>query len=228
MEENKFFRSLWRFNGLILMVAGLMSIFVLVFAGFKIFRDTKKVRNAWDIGNVQEENEVKKKWHLGYMSPIRGTPYVMVPLNSDQSYAQSYYSKTYPSVRNLIFINRRNNEKNWLFDDHQYLIADIDFLSEKQYRSDDVRAILYKIVKSDTDKDKRLTTGDLQTVGLSLPSGKSYKEILDEIDLIIGHSAIDKNTLLIVFQRKGIGFSANVNLSTFTVSNETELTKVSR
>ena len=229
MEKNKFFRFVWRFNGLILMIAGLLSILVLVFGGYKVFRDTTRENNTWDIVNVQEENEVKKNWHLGYMSIIRGSPYVMVPLNSNQIYAQSYYSKTSSSVRNYIFSNMKSNEKNWLFDDNQYLIADIDFLPEKQNGSDDrdVRAILYKIVKRDTDNDKRLTTDDLQTVGLSLPSGKNYREILDEIDLIIGHTVVDKNTLLIVFQRKGIGFSANVDLSTFTVSNETELHKVS-
>lgn len=229
MEESKFFRFVWRFNGLIFMIAGVLAIGVLAFAGYKIIKDVTRERNTRNIVNVQEGNNVKEKWQLGYMSNIQGSRYVMIPLNSDQSYAQSYYSKSSSSARNYLFINSQNNEKHWLFKTNHYLIADTDLLSEKEYGSDEreVRAILYKIVKSDTNNDKRLTNDDLQTVGLSFPSGKGYKEILKGIDLFIGHRLIDKDTLLIVFQRKGVGFSANVNLSAFTISNETELPKVS-
>lgn len=229
MEESNFFRFVWRFNGLVFMIAGVLAIGVLAFAGYKIIKDVTRERNIRNILNVQEKNNVKEKWQLGYMSSIQGSPYVMIPLNSDQSYAQSYYSKSSSSARNYLFINSLSNEKHWLFETNQYLIADTDFLSEKEYGSKEreVRAILYKIVKSDTNHDERLTNDDLQTVGLSLPSGKRYREILNGIDLFIGHRLIDKDTLLIVFQRKGIGFSANVNLSDFTISNETELPKVS-
>ena len=229
MEESKFFRFVWRFNGLILMVAGVLSICVLVFAGYNIIKKgVNRGKTNRNIVNVQEKNSVDEKWKLGYMSSIQGSPYVMIPLNSDKSYAQSYYSKSSTSVRNYLFINSQNNEKHWLFGTNQYLIADTDLLSEKKYRADErkVRAILYKIAKRDTNSDQRLTNNDLQTVALSLPSGKGYKEILDGIDLFVGQRLIDKDTLLIVFQREGIGFSANVDLSGFIVSNETELPKV--
>lgn len=229
MEENKFFRFVWRFNGLILMIAGMLSIIVLAFAGYGIIRDVTRERNTHNTVNVQDENDIKEKWQLGYMSNIQGSPYVMIPLNSEQSYAQSYSSKSSSSTRNYLFINSLNNEKHWLFGNNDYLIAETDLLSEKEYDSDkrEIRAIIYKIVKSDTHDDKSLTNDDLQTVGLSLPSGRGYKEILDKIDFFIGHRLIDKETLLIVFQRKGVGFSANVNLSDFTISDETEWPKVS-
>ncbi|PIU67745.1 MAG: hypothetical protein COS84_03740 [Armatimonadetes bacterium CG07_land_8_20_14_0_80_40_9] len=153
----------------------------------------------------------------------------MIPLNSDQSYAQSYYSKSSSSARNYLFINSKDNEKHWLFGTNKYLVSDVALLSEKDYDSDSskVRVILYRIVKNDTNGDKRLTDDDLLTVGLSLPSGKGYKEILDGIDVFVGQRLISKDILLIVFQRKGVGFSANVNLLGFTISNETELPKVS-
>ena len=211
------------------MIAGVLAICVLAFAGYRIMKDVTRERTIRNIVNVQEENDVKEKWQLGYMSTIQGSPYVMIPLNSDQSYAQSYYSKSSSSARNYLFINSLNNEKHWLFQSSQYLIADTEFLSEKEYGSKDreVQAILYRIVKSDTNNDQRLTNDDLQTVSLSLPNGKGYTEILNGIDLFVGNRLIDKDTMLIVFQRKGKGFSANVNLSDFTISNETELPKVS-
>lgn len=58
-----------------------------------------------------------------------------------------------------------------------------------------------------------------------MPNGKGYTEILRDIDLFIGRRLIDKDTLLIVFQRKGVGYSANVNLDDFIISDEAELPK---
>lgn len=229
MEESKFFRFVWRFNGLILMVAGVLAIGVLAFAGYKIVVDITRERGTYNIVNVQEKGDIKEKWQLGYMSKIQGSPYVMIPLNSDQGYAQSYYSKSSSSARNYLFINSQNNDKHWLFNTNQYLVVDSDLLSENESASEEreIRAILYKVVKSDTDNDKRLTNKDLQTIGMSLPNGKSYKEILEGIDVFVGQRLVDQDTLLIVFQKNGIGYSANVNLSGFIVSNETELPKVS-
>ena len=66
MEENKFFRYVWRINGLILMITGLLAIGVLVFAGYKIYTETSRERNTRNIVNVQEETQIKEIWKLGY------------------------------------------------------------------------------------------------------------------------------------------------------------------
>lgn len=230
MEESKFFRFVWRFNALVLMATGgILATGVLAFAVTIIFRDVTKERNTRDIVNVQEESNVQQKWQLGYMSTIQGSPYVMIPLNSNQSSAQSYYSKSPYHTRNYLFINSQNNEKHWLFSTNQYLVVANDLLSEKEYGSNEseVRAILYRIIKSDTNNEKRLTDNDIQTIGISLPSGKGYKEILGGIDLFVGQRLIDKDTLLVVFQRRGVGYSATVNLPGFTISDEAELPRVS-
>ena len=230
MNENRFFRFVWRFNGLILMVAGMLSIFALLIGGYGFIRNTTRERGTRNIVNVQGDAPIEEKWQLGHMSPIEGGPYVMIPLHSDQKYAQSYYSKSSSSARNYLFINSQNNKKHWLFDTNQYLIAYISLLSEKEFRAEkrNIRAILYRVVKRDTNGDKRLTDDDLQDMALSRPSGKGYKEILNGIDVFIGQRLIDEDTLLIVYQRKGIGYSANVTLSDFHIANESALPKVPR
>ncbi len=65
----------------------------------------------------------------------------------------------------------------------------MDLLSVGKVQSDkdEVRAILYRIVKADTNGDERLPHEDMQSIGLSSPDGKGYKEILAES---IGSSAI--------------------------------------
>ena len=227
-DDSRFFQFVWRFNGLVIMAAGIMALAVIAFTGYQIFQDMAKDKKARDIVNVQGDSDSKETWHLGYMTGIEGSPYVMIPLIADQGYSQSSYSESTQSARNYLFINSQNNEKYWLLNTNQYVIEDADLLSEKDYNSDnrDVRAILFRIVKADSNNDRRLTNDDLQSVALAMPDGKGYKEILSDIDWLIGSRLIDKDTLLIVFQRKGVGYSATVSLPGFVISDETELPKV--
>ncbi|MBT3041009.1 MAG: hypothetical protein KME37_18960, partial [Candidatus Thiodiazotropha sp. (ex Codakia orbicularis)] len=228
MEENKFFRNIWRINGLILLVAGILAIGVLTFAGYKLYGETTHDRSARNIVNIQEGSEIKEKWHLGYMTDIQGTSYVMVPLNSDQSYAQSYYSKSASSARNYLFIDSKNNDQHWLFKNNEQLIADKTMLSEHGYGNEErnVRAILYQVIKKDTDKDSRLTSKDLKTISISHSNGSGYKELTQGVDIFVGQHTVDENTLLIVYQKQGVGYSANVSLSNLALSNEQKLPKV--
>lgn len=228
MEENKFFRFVWRFDGVLFMIAGVLLIGVLAIAGYKIARDVTRERNTCNIVNVQEGVDLEENWLLGRMMDIQDSPWAMIPLNSDQSYAQSYYSKSSSSARNYLFVNSRTNEKHWLFKTNQYLIAHAIFLPKTGYgpREKPVRVILYQIVKSDTNGDERLTDEDLKTIALSSPDGRDYKEILDGIDMVVGHKLVDENNLFIVFQKNGVGFSANVSLADFKIGHETELPKI--
>lgn len=227
-DESKFFRFVWRFNGLIIMAAGVLAIGVLGFTGYSILQDMTRDRNPRNIVNVQEESNIEETWQLGYMRRIEGSPYVMIPLSSVQDDSQSYYSKSTHLARNYLFINSQDNEKHWLFNTNEYLIENADLLSENNYNADNrqTRAILFRIVKVDSTGDQRLTNDDLQSVGLSMPDGKGYKEILTDIDLFVGSQLIDKDTLLIVFQRGGVGYSASVDLNGFVISDVAELPKV--
>jgi hypothetical protein len=72
MEENEFFRFVWRFNGLIPMIAGVIAIGVPAFAGYKIIKDVTRERNARNIVNVQEENNIKEK-----MAAFKHAPFGM-------------------------------------------------------------------------------------------------------------------------------------------------------
>jgi len=228
MEENRFFKLVWRFNGLILMIAGVLAIGLLIFVGYTLIKEKTSNRNVTNIINIQEETDIKEKWKLGHISNIQGSSYIMVPLTSDQNYAQSYYSKSSSSIRNYLFINSKDNTQNWLFDNNKYLINSINLLPNSQYneKKKNVKAIMYQIVKQDSNKDSRLTSDDLQTVALSLPDGTGYKEIIHNVDNFVGQSLVDENTMLIIYQIDGIGFSVIVDLSSFKVTNETVLKAV--
>ncbi len=92
MEENKFFRFVWRFNGIILMIAGILAIGFLAFAGYQLYEEFTRDRVVSNIVNIEKNTTIEESWQLGYMQEIQGTPYVLIPLNSEQNYARSSYS----------------------------------------------------------------------------------------------------------------------------------------
>lgn len=228
MEDNRTFKFIWRFNAIILMVAGILSIGILFFAGYHVIKDAVKERNTRNIVNVDEDDSIDEKWELGRLYEIEGTSFLQIPLVSDQRYAQSYSSKSSDSVRNYLYIDTKNNTKNWLFKTNEFLVADIDYLSEKIYNTEDriVRAILYTVIEKDTNGDKRLTTKDDKTIAISMPNGQGLKKLFTGIDIIIGHQVINKENMFIVYQIQNKGFSAYISLKDFTIGNETELPKL--
>jgi heme/copper-type cytochrome/quinol oxidase subunit 2 len=212
MEENKFFKFVWRFNGVVFMITAVLAIGVLSFAGYRMYQEVTRERATRNIVNVAEDSPIKETWQLGHLQNISGTSYVIIPLYSDQNYAQSYFSKSAQSTRNVLFINIKTNQKKWLFDTNNYLIINEEHLSEKEFdhRDRNIRAILYSVVKKDTNGDKRLTNDDKIDVALTTPSGDNYKELLNGIDHLVGYRLLDKDTMFMVFQKQGIGYSASV------------------
>lgn len=230
MEENRFFKFVWRFNGLALMIAGILAIGLLLVAGFIMIKEMSRNDIPTNIINVQQETNSTEILELGHLRSIQGSSCVVVSLTSEpkgqsKSFGSSYSSS---SVKNYLFINNKNNTQSWLFKDNKFLIHSMSFLPEDEYNKNDqdVEAILYRIVKDDSNNDKSLSRRDLQTIALSLPDGTKYREVIDGIDNFIGQKLIEKDILLIMYQKKGIGFFTKINIKTLSVSKEVELSKV--
>jgi len=228
MEESKLFRNIWRFNAIVILIAGILSIFVLIFTGYHVAKDIFGNRQIEAVVNITENGNINEKWSLGYMKRLEGTDYVLIPLESDQSYAQSYYSKSSNSYRNFLFINIKTNEQHWLFTQNKWLIVNSEYLCDKEYGKEDRKtiAILHNIIKSDTNKDDRLTEKDKLTIALSSPSGRQYHEVLPSIDKLIGYSLIGTTEVLILYQNINTAYAAIFSLNDFKLLSERELTKI--
>lgn len=230
MTENRFFTFVWRFNGIAIMVSALVVIVVGGVLGVMMYRDVTRERSVRNIVNVEGTTNVSEKLRLGQSSPIEGTSYLMARLISDQAYSQSYYDKSSYSLRNFLFVDTKGPGSHWLFDTNEYLIINDNFIAEwaEPQKQKPVRAILYLVVKTDTNHDKRLTDKDTKTIGLSSPDGANYKEIITDVDVLVGHHLIDKDFLIILYQKQGTGYSARVALSNFSVVTQVELPKIKK
>jgi hypothetical protein len=230
MNRNRFFRLVWRFNSVAIMLATIVVIPVLGFIAYMTLHEITGRRSVRNVVNVDGPQQATDKCEFGQMSAIRGTSYVTIPLYCDQTYTQSYYSKEAKSTRNILFIDAPGSDRHWLFDANEYLIAEHRLITEGSIHKEGsiVKAILYSVVKKDTNGDKRLTTKDQKDIALSAPNGRNYKEILNGIDSLLGHELVNRDTILLLYQKQGIAYSANVGLSDFSIMSQSELPKIKK
>jgi len=227
MEENKFFKLVWRFNGLIISVAGVLAVAVLVFVTYKLFHDVTRDRATRNIVNIEENADIKENWRFGQLSKLNDNKTLMLPLYSDQSFDRAYFSKSSNSTRNYLFINIETSEKKWLFDHTNYLIERSDKLREGDYSSDKpVIAILYQLVQLDSDQDNRLSASDLSTIAITNPDGSGYKELIKEVEKIVDHILLNQTELFLIYQKAGMSYSAILNLKSFEMNKAEKLPRV--
>ncbi len=229
MEENKIFKNIWRFNAIIISIAGILAIVVLIFASYLIFKETNRNKYRNEIVNVDPETNIKETFRLGRIEHIKGSESVIVPLYSDQTFDLNYSgSKSTASTRNLMFSNMRTETNRWLLPNNNYLISSHRLINESNSydRDKDIITILYNIVKTDTNNDSRLTENDNLTIALSDPNGKNYTEVLLNVENVLGYDLINKQAIAIMFNRKGQGYTAYINLSNLKVTKEIELPKI--
>ena len=228
MEDNKVFKNIWRFNAIVIMLVGVLGVALALFAGIMIYQDITRECNVRNIVGIEESNEKKEQWQLGSITSVKGTDMLMVPLNAEQSYARGSYSKSASSTRNYLFINVETSTKYWLFGKNDYLITQTNQLPNTLYEesSKDTKAILYYVIKADTNNDKSLTSSDALTVAISKPNGKKYTELLKDIDFVNDYKTINETSVILVFQRNNIGYSATIDLEHLSISGEEQLPSV--
>lgn len=237
MDDHKFFKFVWRFNGLVLMAGILM---VIAFTLYNVVKDIVRDRPHPVIRNVAEDPSGEEKWRLGYPQRIEDTSYVYIPLISEKeelevrerkrkafsSYSDEGYSNP---TRNILFVNTATNEMSWLFPTNNQLVTDVQMLSKTEdddARKRSVRAILYQVVQADSDGDKKLTTDDATVVALSRPDGSRYKEVLSSADRLIDTMLLENRTLFLMYQTKGVGYTSTLRLGDFSIIKKVELPKV--
>jgi len=180
MEDNRFYRFTWRYNGVVIMIA---------LAGIIAFIACNSVKEIWNtrptqvITNVAEDPSGQEKWRLGYPQQIEGAAYLYIPLISEREdiklreinrkAAHSYGSEGYSNpTRNILFVNTARNEMKWLFPGNNLLITQVQLLPQSSYRNNRrVEAIMYQVMQKDTDGDKKLTIDDDRVIAFSMPDG---------------------------------------------------------
>jgi len=238
MEENRFFKTVWRINSLGLLCVSLGMLFIV---GMVLTEEFFRPGGQGEIiTNVAPDPEGEEKWRLGYSRKVSGTPYVLVPLISEKEYVRLRGTGFGPSAshsygkgglssptRNVLVVDGEKNEQRWLFPTNEQLITEIEQLKDTDCTSDrKTMALQYVVVKRDTNRDEKLSGEDLSAVAFSRVDGSGYREVVTEADSVLASHLVNNDKTLLIYQRKGVGFSATVDLGDFTVISSKELPMV--
>jgi len=230
MKTTRFFRFLWRINGVLIFLAALLAIVVLGYIAIQ-FLDFGKVEpeQAVQVDAVQEPDTEPPT--LGTFQQVDGHPWLRAELTFGDRYRYSKFSSggSY-STRNFIFFNPDTAEARWLFSNDQQLIVESSQLLESipgnnadTYNSRAI-AFCYQTIEKDTNGDKQLTPADKISLTYSRPDGRDYTNVIDGIDRVLSTSTIAEGKKhMVVYEVGGKWLTAVVSLTDFKIENTGEL-----
>ena len=227
MEQTGFFKWVWRINGIAVLIA--LLAFFWLFYDNEIRDRSNKPRHQEVITSIVQDPKSIEKFSFGNIIKLDGSNYSILPLISKDKIIEDsphiYYEDQNSGrfAKNILFINRKNNSTVWLFKDNNQLIETYTIFpnSYPYVYGEKVKftpkVIYYKIMD---------TKGKRKNLALSDISGKNYKVIVKNIGRIISVDNSDKNSLLFIYQKDGVGHSLKFNIDKFETISDVVLPKV--
>lgn len=205
MTSRRFFAYVWRVNGLVLLVAGLLLVVILAIIGLQFVRDAVRPRSVDNVANTMVDEVEREKAQLGEFSRIEGSDLIRAPLSIAQTYALSVGSKQAESVRNYLFVHAKSRSSYWLLPSTDKVILGERTLPETAYgeKALPVRAMVYTIVEADSDKDGRLTDRDRKTIGVTSPDGANLRRVAEDVEEVHFADLATPSVVTVVYSKGG-------------------------
>ena len=227
MENNRFFKFLWRANAIFLFAAGLVLIgILLMMAAFLISDFGGSDTPPPTASSNSEKAEDKEFFRLTTPSKYKrqtAEGYAYFELHSGSDSWSKLGSNESSQLRNIGVFDLNTDKIHWVFPDAQQEIE--VFLS------------VTKSVKDETEKDKSVTTGFLLTVAKSLPNGtiardlwvmtpegKNLKKILTDISRGPEVENFGDGQIKLVVATKSVIDVYPFDVDTLTLGNPTKVT----
>lgn len=202
------------------------SVTILLFTA-TIFGTACKVTDRIEPPITKARPETKRV--LGYFTPVTGTTHLMAPIISGSSSERSSSSSSNANggdAYNYVFLNSADESTLTLLPTNDHLFVATVSLPEKREGDKEVLKVqwfLYGLVKSDTDADKELTTKDRRSLCVSDAGGAGFKEVVEDVDQVYGHSLVDSETLILIYRKAAKKYLARINLPKREVVSTREL-----
>lgn len=229
LNLEKYNKTIWRLNGIIILIASLGAIFFCLIVGYNLAQDIFRNREVHDIVNINEKTKNEEFLRLGYFTSLSGTSFFLVPLSSEESISESYYSKSSSSnSRNYLLFDSSSKESLWLFKNNESLILRFETIKEKTLTEPEINksktiGLTFEVVNKDTNNDKRLSTQDLVDLVYFDLKTKKMIPLVVGIDRNIGSEQSQDDELLIFYSKNGKSYFKTFRISTMTASEEKEI-----
>lgn len=190
---------------------------LMFFIAYHLYKDATRTQHRNNIVNIDPETLAESRFRLGSIRRIKGSRSIFIPLHSSQSFDLRYSGKSVTSTRNFLFYDTQKGSQFWLLPTNRYLVASHNIVESPRDSDESTTAIaiLYQMVKEDTNHDNRLTDSDLLTIALSDINGQHYTEILGGVDSVSGQFVTEDERIAILLSINGKGFTVLVDTDGF-------------
>ena len=223
MKAARIFRYVWRANGVIILLAGLWVLMLLATLSFEL---TRLHPDSSDAGVIvaEEPHAEEEKGELGRFHAIEDTTWFMAPLTFGEEPVYSCFGKmgSESSVRNYLFVDSNDLLSRWLFPDNKQLIWGGDLVWESA--DQEVLAVVYQVVASDTDGDGRLTGKDRADLVVSRPDGSGRVTAVQGIERQLkGDISEAGEDFVVLYEKDGKAYATRISAATLEASETKEL-----
>ncbi len=191
------FRFLWRANTILIFTAGVVALICLAIAAVQLLRSPFREREVRAVVNTDQKQQIDESLSLGNPQNIPGNPWVLLPLESDQSYDHGSYSKSAQAVRNYAFVSPTESTR-WLYPHNRFLILHAKLLPGGAYDDERPTAFIsFEVVEKDTNGDARLTGADSARLVFTRPDGSGLTGVLDDVQGTIDQRLVGEEIMVI-------------------------------
>ncbi len=173
--------------------------------------------------NLADEEIESETFHFGSFEASPGSDFLSAPLYTQQGYPLGSISKSSESSRNYLFYNPTTGAAHWLLPDNKGLVEWRSQFPASRYNQDPepVRGVLWQVIASDTNGDRKLTENDLSTIFVSDASGRPLRELISDVQQVHGANQFSPDRVALMFLKENRLRAAVVSLNDLSlVSNE--------
>jgi hypothetical protein len=207
----------------------LLTLSLLFSAGCSYQEAKKAVKSATNSQNNSEPN--KPKYLVREFSLTNGTDYLMAAVYSDYAGRDRWSSPGASSeyggydqkgggnafAHNYVIMNRQSLASRKLFADNKFMILDSQKLGESVKEGTvsvikNVTALMFRVVKADTNNDKILNDKDKQVIALADVDGSNYQELIVGIDQVLNIHSQSKDRRVVFYQVGKDYFAGSIDI----------------
>lgn len=218
------FRLLWRFNAIVIALAGLAAIVIGLFVLYEI-AEWRTARYRVPVTASPEAGktaEPEPELSIGNFTRVGATTVLSAPIGTGYKGGGgkfSGYGKD-PVERNVVFYDLATGASQRLLPQNNAVVLNWKPLwaKEEDYRVKPPQALLFQIIEADTNGDKVLDSSDGFMLALTQPDGSGLRRLDGPFDRLLGETFTPGGEeLVLMVDSRGKVEALHVDLASFAV-----------
>lgn len=207
----RFFLWLWRANGLLLFLLGVVGLAGACILVVNLIRLSSRDRPHQQLTRVAGTDLVAKDLRLAEFHAIAGTGYLYAQLATPAEYGGLSSGGASGTAHNLLFFDTSTRNAHWLLPGNDQTIPSFSFLmdpprarhmyndGEAAERGQVALAVLVEIKEQSSDSRSRRA----RTLAVASADGRGLTTVVNSIDGLLGYHQMGKDSVLVFYASDG-------------------------